>query len=362
MSDNKSNVARLPPQQPAKFDIDFPALLTMSVEKGLDPQVIVTMFQNEIERRQREALDLVKADIYADMLPVLKDAQNIHLKNRYTTIPAMMEMLQPILKNYGVFVGFDVGVLEGEPPVADGFIRVRIVVSYRGYSDRSSYIDEPISRGGVRGGVTQMNEQQAITSATTYGARTLLKLKFNILSIEDDDDAEGARTAGNGRTPQDKPADKPQDDATAAQRGWRGKNVAQWAETLCQRLAGAQTLDGIDTLMTTPPVSEWLADQAGGPTAEERVKIGIARMDATKRIVNATPAPLAPDVVSGEPAPPSEAAQKLLAVIASCQTKVALDSLLTAPEFSRPVSALPIAEGDLVNDALKARYIAVGAA
>lgn len=359
MSDNKSNVARLPPQQPAKFDIDFPALLTMSVEKGLDPQVIVTMFQNEIERRQREALDLVKADIYADMLPVLKDGLNKHLSNRYTTIPAMMEMLQPILKSYGVFVGFDVGVLEGEPPVVDGFIRVRIVVSYRGYSDRASYIDEPISRGGVRGGVTQMNDQQAITSATTYGARTLLKLKFNILSVEDDDDAESARTTTNDKKPAQ---DKPQDDATAAQRGWRGKNVAQWAETLCQRLAGAQTLDGIDTLMTTPPVSEWLADQAGGPTAEERVKIGIARMDATKRIVNATPAPPAPDVVSGEPAPPSEAAQKLLAVIASCQTKVALDSLLTAPEFSRPVSALPIAEGDVVNDALKARYIAVGAA
>ena len=358
MSDNKTNIARLPPQQPAKFDIDFPALLTMSVEKGLDPQVIVTMFQNEIERRQREALDLVKADIYADMLPVLKDAQNIHLRNRYTTIPAMMEMLQPILKSYGVFVGFDVGVLEGEPPVADGFIRVRIVISYRGYSDRSSYIDEPISRGGVRGGVTQMNEQQAITSATTYGARTLLKLKFNILSIEDDDDAEGARTAGNGRTPQDKPADKPQDDATASQRGWRGKNVAQWADTLVARLAAAQTLEGIDGYLNTPPVSEWLADQAGGPTKEERTRISVARMDATKRVVSAAPASPAPDVAS-EPAQPSTSLQALLARVASCQTKIALDSLMTAEEFSRPVSALAIEEGDQVTAAIKQRYTEV---
>ena len=110
--------------------------------------------------------------------------------------------------------------------------------------------------------------------------------------------------------------------------------------------------------MNTPPVSEWLADQAGGPTKEERTKISVARMDATKSIVSATAAPPAPDVAS-EPAKPSASLQALLARVASCQTKIALDSLMTAEEFSRPVSALAIEEGDQVTAAIKQRYTEV---
>jgi hypothetical protein len=212
-----------------------------------------------------------------------------------------------------------------------------------------------------------MTKQQMGKAVQTYARRTMITGFFNITTTDDDLDGEESRETGT--TTQD----KPQDDATASQRGWRGKNVAQWADTLVARLAAAQTLEGIDTLMNTPPVSEWLADQAGGPTKEERTKISVARMDATKRVVSAAPASPAPDVAS-EPSPPapdvaskpdewkippSQAAQKLLAVIASCQTKTALDSLLTAPEFSRPVSALPIAEGDMVNEALKKRYTEV---
>jgi hypothetical protein len=113
--------------------------------------------------------------------------------------------------------------------------------------------------------------------------------------------------------------------------------------------------------LNTPPVSEWLADQVGGPTKEERTQINVARMDATKRVVNAAPAaPTAPATTQeSKPAELSAAALELLARINSCQTGVALDSLLTAPEFSRPFSALPIAEGDQLNAALKQRYTEV---
>ena len=246
MSDtNRTNVARMPTQPPSKLEIDFPALMMLSLEKGLDPQVIVTMMQGEIERRQREALDLVKADIYGDMLPVLKDGHNKHLGNRYNTIPKMMEMLQPILKGYGVFVGFDVGVLPGEPPVADGYIRIRIVVSYRGYSDNKSYIDEPISRGGVRGGVTQMNDQQAITSATTYGARTLLKLKFNISGVEDDDDAEGARETAEQRREREA-AQRKTDEQTRSTAN--APDPATLFPSVAKNLARATTVANVDSL------------------------------------------------------------------------------------------------------------------
>jgi hypothetical protein len=354
-SRNVTNVRPAPPR--SSLTLDLPTLIATAVEKGLDPatiQMFLTLYNEQQDRQNKEGLNHQMADAAGEIAPVLNDAVNKHLGNRYTTHGAYMDMLRPIIQPRGIRVGFEAGVLPGEPPVPDGHIRVRIVIGYGGYAERGSYIDEPVSRQGSQGGRTQMTEQQAIGSALTYAQRNLLKLTFNLTAAADEDDDGEASRETNGRPGNG----KPQDDATVALRGWRGKNVAQWADTLCQRLAAAQSLEGIDGLLNTPPVSEWLADQAGGPTKEERTKISVARMDATKRVVSAAPASPAPDVAS-EPAQPSEAAQKLLAVIASCQTKVALDSLLTAPEFSRPVSALPIAEGDMVNEALKKRYTEV---
>lgn len=239
VSDTK--VARLPQQAlPATTtQIDFPTMLMMCIEKGIDPQTIVQMHNEQQDRAQKAALNLVMADAYGDILPVLRDGLNKHLGNRYATVPAIMDMLQPILRDRGIFVGFDAGMMPGEPPVAEGCIRVRIVVSFGGYSDRNSYLDEPISRGGVRGGVTQMTEQQAITSATTYAQRTLLKLKFNITTIDDDDDGETSRSSPPRDPPRDPspPAD-PLDEA----------NGTLWLRNLTALLKAAPTLDALVTI------------------------------------------------------------------------------------------------------------------
>jgi ERF superfamily len=299
-----------------------------------------------LKEQQRIAFWDAIAAIQAELQPVFRSKKNVHLGNTYASLDDIMVMLQPILNRHGVAIVF--GEEAGAP---EGYSRYTITVAKGGFSYTTTK-DMVTDVTGARGGATQMTKQQMGKAVQTYARRTMITGFFNITTTDDDLDGEESRETGT--TTQD----KPQDDATASQRGWRGKNVAHWAETLCQRLAAAQSLEGIDALMNTPPVSEWLADQAGGPTKEERTKISVARMDATKRVVGAAPSPPAPDVAS-EPAQPSEAAQKLLAVIASCQTKVALDSLLTAPEFSRPVSALPIAEGDMVNEALKKRYTEV---
>jgi hypothetical protein len=374
-SRNVTNVRPAPPR--SSLTLDLPTLIATAVEKGLDPatiQMFLTLYNEQQDRQNKEGLNHQMADAAGEIAPVLNDAVNKHLGSRYTTHGAYMDMLRPILQPRGIRVGFEAGVLPGEPPVPDGHIRVRIVIGYGGYAERGSYIDEPVSRTGSQGGRTQMTEQQAIGSALTYAQRNLLKLTFNLTAAADEDDDGEASRETNG-----KPGNsKAQDDATVALRGWRGKNVAHWAETLCQRLAAAQSLEGIDALMNTPPVSEWLADQAGGPTKEERTKISVARMDATKSIINATSddktaagkmmdnydrgeAQRKADQAeqTSEPAQPSASLQALLARVASCQTKIALDSLMTAEEFSRPVSALAIAEGDQVTAAIKQRYTEV---
>jgi ERF superfamily len=357
MSDN-TNVARMPAKQPDKFDIDFPGLMMLSVEKGLDPQVIVTMFQGEIERRQREALDLVKADIYADMLPVLKDGLNKHLGNRYTTIPAMMAMLQPILKAYGVFVGFDVGVLPGEPPVADGYIRVRIVVSYRGYSDRSSYIDEPISRGGVRGGVTQMNDQQAITSATTYGARTLLKLKFNVLGVDDDDDAEGARETSEQQRQRTADARRETDEASRRQVAAIGR-----FPNFESRLKKVETRAQLDALLGHEKIIAFRA----GQTVADQALIDDLIIARRAELPEPTPSDLDLDepgeTVTDAVARQTESennAGALIARVNVCHTPDEVKQLMTAPDFTATLVKLTPDDGDAVTQAIKRRITQLG--
>jgi hypothetical protein len=186
----------------ATADIDFPALISTVLERGLDPAVIqsvLKMYNEHQDRRHMEALNAAVAEVCAEVLPVMRDAQNTHLKNRYATHIAMMTMLQPLLLKHGVRVGFDVGALPGEQPVAEGSVRIRIVVGYGAYCERSSYIDEPVSRVGSQGKLTQMTENQALSSATTYAQRTLLRLKFNISTREEDDDDEASRQNNGSR-------------------------------------------------------------------------------------------------------------------------------------------------------------------
>jgi hypothetical protein len=59
-------------------------------------------------------------------------------------------------------------------------------------------------------------------------------------------------------------------------------------------------------------------------------------------------------------AAPSELLTTLLARVGSCLTTVALDSVVVAPEFTSEVVKLAFVEGDLLTEAIKARYAALG--
>ena len=238
------NIAPLPRQSPAPMaDVDFPSMISMVIERGVDPAVInslLQMYNAHQDRKNLEALNSAVADVASEVQPVTRDAVNKHLGNRYATHQAFMAMLQPLLAKHAVRVGFDTGALPGEPDVAAGCVRVRIVLGYGGYCDRASYLDEPITQTGSRGGATQMTQNQALTSATTYAQRTLLRLKFNISSVEDDDDGEGARDMSPPRDPPRDPS-PPGDPLEEA-------NGTLWLRNLTTLLKAAPTLDALVTI------------------------------------------------------------------------------------------------------------------
>jgi hypothetical protein len=377
MSDKPAtNVARLRSTPAATADIDFPTLIETVLEKGLDPQVIqsvLRMYNDHQDRRNQEALNAAVAGVCADIQPVLRDAQNKHLGNRYATHQGMMTMLQPLLHQHGVRVGFDVGAALGEQPVEPGYVRVRIVIGYGAYIDRNSYIDEPITAAGSQGGRTQMTQNQALTSATTYAQRTLLKLKFNIATVEDDDDGEGAR----GRDTQGTPgAEQQQQNARAGMTGGAAKTETKpaaetapidhevWKAALRRRLHLAESEAQILELLAHPEIKAWL------DAAPLRIKADADVLIAAKQKILADARDAAQakaddkaeaDVEIGtNTAAPSELLTTLLARVGSCLTTVALDSVVVAPEFTSEVVKLAFVEGDLLTEAIKARYAALG--
>ncbi len=163
----------------------------------------------------------------------------------------------------------------------------------------------------------------------------------------------------------------------AAENGAADDSPAKWKAGLEVALKGVATQDDLNALINRETFTAWRA-KATPPQETD-----IARMIATRRAelmaaavakpaepaAPEKPAEPAPDLGSGPdmetkpgevPAPePSDACKALLAQVAKCTAKPALDSLMTATEFSRPFSRLPTAEGDLVDAAIKQRYIDV---
>lgn len=344
MSD--SRVARL--RQP-RTEIDYPTLIESVLDKGLDPlifQSIVQMHNDQEDRRDQAALSAAVASVSAEVQPVLRDAQNLHLRNRYASHNAMMAMLQPLLFKYSVRVGFDIGALPGEAPVEPDHIRVRIVIGYGPCVDKASYIDAKITSVGSQGGRTQMTPNQALAAATTYAQRTLVRLKFNISTFEEDDDDEGSRsreTQGSHRA---------EEKADAATADMVGKSAPVDHEAYKQAFRRGLHIRNseaeIEALLAIPDLKAWL------DAAPLRIKADVEAMIAAKREIIAKAAAEAEEKAATTYTP-TETLTKLLARVASCETQVALNSFADAPETKDEAAKLSFVESDILMEAVSAR-------
>lgn len=390
MSD-RTNVARLPANPAPMADIDFPAMINMVLERGLDVSVIQSLLQtynDHQDRRNQEALNAAVADVCADIQPVLRDAENKHLGNRYASHQGIMTMLQPVLAEHGVRVGFDVGALPHEHAVEPGYVRVRIVIGYGGFVDRNSYIDEPISQVGSQGGRTQMTQNQALTSATTYAQRTLLKLKFNISYQDEDDDGEGARvrdTQGSERA--ETQQRQGQADMTQPRPIDHRANLKQLEATLSE----IKTEGGIQKLLSNEGLNNWLTNAPAEVKVEANVLLGArrkfiaeatAKAKAEREAAEALERDLAQargatagttagtqagqageqaEQPAGQSTGPSPALAELLDRIAKCADIASLDACVTHDQFTLAVARMNFSEADQVTQAAQARAAELGA-
>ena len=120
----------------------------------------------------------------AEMMPVIRDATNVHTSTKYAKLEKIDGAMRPIYTRHGFSVRFGSDVSPRE-----GFIRIVCTVSHGDYSE-TNYLDAPPDTTGSKG-LANKTPVQAVGSSVSYLRRFLLTMVFNIVLADEDDDGEG---------------------------------------------------------------------------------------------------------------------------------------------------------------------------
>jgi hypothetical protein len=140
--------------------------------------------------QSRRLFNQAMADAQSEMLPVVRDAKNSHLGNKYAKLETIDAAMRPIYTRHGFSVRFG-----SAPAPTEGYIRITCTVAHAGGYFEENYLDAPIANLGSQGGRTATTGVQAVGSAVTYLRRYLLGMVFNIVLADEDDDGESMRRA-----------------------------------------------------------------------------------------------------------------------------------------------------------------------
>jgi hypothetical protein len=170
------------------------ALMSFIERAAVDPAFDVSKFgellrlQREMKHDQaRQLFNQAMSEAQAEMLPVVRDAENKHLSNRYAKLETIDTAIRPIYTRHGFSVRY------GSAPAGDGLIRITCTVAHSAGYFEENFLDAPLSNLGSQGGRTQATPVQSVGSAVTYLRRYLLAMVFNVTLADIDDDGEGAR-------------------------------------------------------------------------------------------------------------------------------------------------------------------------
>ena len=171
------------------------ALMSFIERAAKDPEFDVQKF-GELLRLQRDvghdqarrAFNAAMADAQAEMLPVVRDAKNSHLGNRYAKLETIDAAMRPIYTRHGFSVRYG-----SAPAPTEGYIRLTCTVAHSGGYFEENYLDAPMAGTGSQGGRTATTPVQSVGSTVTYLRRYLLGMVFNIVLADEDDDGEAMR-------------------------------------------------------------------------------------------------------------------------------------------------------------------------
>ena len=190
----------LPPKEGRKLAVIKPAqplsegaaFIQMIERAAKDPTIDVPKLKELLmirdREREREALTSFAMSMSAaqsEMEPVRRDLYNTQTKSKYASYQKLDAAVRPIYSKHGFALTFNT-----EPLSTYDFSRVTCLVMHTGGHSMLYQKDVPIVTTGPKGGDV-MTKTHASMSADTYGMRDLLRMIFNIATIDDDGNAAG---------------------------------------------------------------------------------------------------------------------------------------------------------------------------
>jgi hypothetical protein len=170
------------------------ALMGFIERASRDPDFDVAKFESLLRMRRELQRDIEQREYNAamaaaqsEMEPIVRDATNTHLRNRYARLEKIDAGVRPVYTRHGFSVSYG-----SEVPAGPNLIRITCTVAHRGGFFKTEYLDSELDATGTQGGRSK-TPIQAVGSSVTYLRRYLLCMVFNIMLADEDDDGDGRK-------------------------------------------------------------------------------------------------------------------------------------------------------------------------
>jgi len=169
------------------------AFIQMIERAAKDPNVDVAKLKELLAIRDREreresatAFAMAMSEAQGQMEPVRRDCFNPQTKSKYASYQALDAKIRPIYSKHGFALTFNT-----EPQPSNDISRVTCLVMHKGGHSVLYQKDMPIVTTGPKG-AEMMTRTHASVSADTYAMRDLLRMIWNIATVDDDGNAAAA--------------------------------------------------------------------------------------------------------------------------------------------------------------------------
>ena len=240
------NVPAVPVEQASLVNLIARAATDPAVDVG-KLQALLDMQERVLRHQAKHAYNAAMARVAEEQEPVVRDAKNPHIGNKYAKLETIDAALRPIYSKHGFSIRY------GSEPAADGRLHITCTVAHAGGHSETLGLSAPLDALGT-GGRASKTGVQAVGSSITYLRRYLLSMALNIVTVDDDDDGEASRqvrrseppprpemASGTPHTPP--PAEAPQW-SLSDNGGLDEERFAVWFQRVSQRLDAA-TDEGI---------------------------------------------------------------------------------------------------------------------
>jgi ERF superfamily len=171
-------------------------LLNFVAQAVRDPSIEVTKL-DALLRMQREIVaddarlqfNRAMSEAQAEMLPVLRDAQNTETRSRYARLETIDAIVRPIYTRHGFSLEFN------SEPIDGPNVRVVCEVSHVAGHSKKFHLDAALDTVGFKG-TANKTPLHGLGSSVTYLRRYLVCMVFNIVLANEDNDGNRERDTG----------------------------------------------------------------------------------------------------------------------------------------------------------------------